>query len=88
MVEGACVTLSLYSLHYNALSLSQHPLTAPSRREPYFVLSSAYINKAPTNRLIGLWELFVAALSPLRTTEKALPDAFITFPSGWIQPQS
>ncbi len=45
-------------------------LTAPSRREPFFVFSSAYINKVPTNHLIGLWDFFVMLFSPLRKREK------------------
>ena len=47
-------------------------LTAPSLREPSFVHSSAYINKVPTNLLIGLWELFVDVFSPLRVSRQAI----------------
>ena len=66
---------SLRDFEFNLTSLlralPQSPSApAPSRREPFFSHSSAYINKIPTNRLIGLWELFVDAFSPLRTTDK------------------
>ena len=66
---------SLRNFEFSLASLSRPlpqsaALTAPSRREPSFVHSSAYINKVPTNLLIGLWELFVDVFSPLRTTEK------------------
>ncbi len=58
---------------------------APSRREPSLSHSSAYINKIPTNRLIGLWELFVAAISPLRTTEKWVSLLFLTYNNKFPQ---
>ena len=66
---------SLRNFEFSLASLSRPlpqsaALTAPSRREASFVHSSAYINKVPTNLLIGLWELFVDVFSPLRTTEK------------------
>ena len=73
---------SMRDFEFNLTSLSrvlpQSPAaTAPSRREPSFFHSSAYINKIPTNRLIGLWELFVGAFSPLRTTYKRLCRFFV-----------
>ena len=72
---------SLRNFEFSLASLSRPlpqsaALTAPSRREPSFVHSSAYINKVPTNLLIGLWELFVAAFSPLRTTYKSRCEFF------------
>ena len=75
---------SLRNFEFSLASLSRPlpqsaALTAPSRREPSFVHSSAYINKVPTNLLIGLWELFVDVFSPLRTTEKAT----LCFLYGW-----
>ena len=34
----------------------------------FLPLSSAYINKDPKNRLNGLWDLFVIAISPLKVS--------------------
>ena len=74
VVEGARVTFSLREFYCHALSLSQPTysaslrgkfasqtllLPAPSRREPAFAPSSAYINKIPTNRKLRSVGIFL-----------------------------
>ena len=71
-----------FSIASLSRALPQSPSApAPSRREPAFAPSSAYTNRTPTNRLIGLWEFFsccVFSVKYNKETEGMLLKMYLT----------
>ena len=79
MLEKSCGTIP-YTINNGTI----HYLLVKAKDDGYcgfpkghfVVVFSAYINKVPTKPLVGLWELFVMVISPLRTSHIVLPVLF------------
>ena len=97
----AFLHVNMQKLHKNKTNANsavnaKDRLQPPSEREgdhevverAFFPLSSSYINKIPTNRLPGLWEILVMIIISLRTTAKMHPVSDPAALKALDQPQT